>query len=156
VITPDRPTRDVADLLERLVAERDIVARLYVYCEAADAETPEAFLDCFTPGGVFTHTAHGQSQPMLSLNGAAELERWFIERLPVVPPGTMSHTTVHPRVQVEGRRADATSQFVSIRAREEGLFVASTGSYRDVLVRCDDGEWRFAERHSLADMPRPR
>jgi SnoaL-like domain len=72
----------------------------------------------------------------------------------VVPPGTMNHTTVHPRVTVNGDHAEASSRFVSIRSREDGLFVASTGSYQDKLVRCEDGRWRFAERHSVGDMPR--
>jgi hypothetical protein len=156
--SPPLPTRadsPDADLLRRLLAEREVVQRLYVYCEAADAETADAFLDCFTVAGLFTHTAHGQSEPVLTLCGHVELERWFVERLPLVPPGTMNHTTVHPQVHIEDDRASCRSRFISLRARDDGLYVASTGSYRDVLVRCDDGQWRLAERHSHGDMPRP-
>jgi 3-phenylpropionate/cinnamic acid dioxygenase small subunit len=141
-------------LLARLLDERDVTARLYAYCEAADAQTPEAFLDCFTADGLFTYRTFAQAEPSLTCRGRAELERWFVERLPVVPPGTMNHTTVHPRVSVDGDRAEATSRYISIRSREGGLAVVSTGSYRDRLVRCEDGQWRLVERESVGDMPR--
>jgi hypothetical protein len=140
--------------LAALLDERNVVDLLYVYCEAADAETPEAFVDCFTPDGLFTYRAAADATPSLTCRGHDELERWFRERLPVVPPGTMNHTTVHPRVTVDGDEARATSRFVSIRAREGALVVASTGSYDDRLVRGQDGRWRFLERHSIGDMPR--
>jgi ketosteroid isomerase-like protein len=153
---PARADAPDADLLGQLLAEREVMRRLYDYCEAADADTPDAFLDCFTASGLFTHTAHGQSEPVLTLRGHAELERWFVERLALVPPGTMNHTTVHPRVQIEGDRASCRSRFISLRARQDGLYVASTGGYQDVLQRCEDGQWRLAERHSRGDMPRPR
>jgi SnoaL-like domain len=145
---------DPGDPLARLLAERDVIETLYAYCEAADAETPDAFLDCFTDNGLFTYRGYSDSEPSLTCRGRAELERWFLERLPVVPPGTMNHTTVHPRVDVTGDQAQSTSRFVSIRARDGSLVVASTGSYRDRLVRCQDGRWRFLERHSVGDMPR--
>jgi hypothetical protein len=145
---------DRDELLARLVDERDVTARLYVYCELADAETPEGFVDCFTSDGLFTYRAHGATEPSLSVRGHAALEKWFTDRLPVVLPGTMNHTTVHPAVTIDGDRAHASSRFISVRARDGGLFVASTGSYADDLVRCDDGLWRFAERHSIGDMPR--
>jgi uncharacterized protein (TIGR02246 family) len=143
-----------ASALARLLDERDIVAVIYAYCEAADAETPKAFLDCFTEDGLFTYRAGPDAPVSLECRGRAELERWFVERLPNVPSGTMNHTTVHPIVSVGGDAAESRSRFVSIRARDGGLFVASTGAYRDRLVRCEDGRWRFAERHSIGDMPR--
>ena len=145
---------DREQLLAGLLDERDVIARLYLYCEAADAPTPDAFLDCFTPDALFTYRAHGAQETSLSVRGHAELQQWFVERLPVVAPGTMNHTTVHPAVTIDGDRAHSSSRFVSIRAREGGLFVASTGSYSDELVRCEDRQWRFAERHSTGDMPR--
>jgi hypothetical protein len=74
------------DLLQRLLDERDVVARIYAYCAAADAETPSAFLDCFTADGAFLYLKARGAEPALHLRGRAELERWFVERLPVVPP----------------------------------------------------------------------
>ena len=142
------------DELDRLIAEREVVGLLYEYCERADADTPEGFVDCFVADGLFTYRSHPAAEPSLSVRGSGELERWFVERLPVVPPGTMNHTTVHPRVTVDGDRAHASSRFVSIRPRDGGLVVASTGSYSDELIRCADGKWRFTERHSIGDMPR--
>lgn len=136
------------------MAERDVIDTLYSYCEAADGENPDAFLDCFAEDGVFTHRPFGASEPTLICRGRPQLERWFRDRLPAVPPGTMNHTTIQPRVTVDGDQAEATSRFVSIRARDGELVLASTGSYRDRLIRCPDGRWRFAERHSTGDMPR--
>lgn len=143
-----------SDALTRLLDERDVIETLYAYCEAADATTPGAFVDCFTADGVFSYRGFAEAEPSLTCRGRGALERWFLERLPVVPPGTMNHTTVHPRVTVEGDQAQATSRFLSIRSGDGGLFVASTGSYQDRLVRCEDGRWRFLERHCVGDMPR--
>jgi len=147
-------TDRTVDALARLLDERDVLEVIYDYCEAADADTPDAFVDHFTEDGLFTYRASADAPLSLEVRGRAELEKWFVERLPVVPPGTMNHTTVHPRVSVAGDTAESRSRFVSVRARDGGLFVASTGSYRDRLVRCEDGRWRFAERHSIGDMPR--
>jgi SnoaL-like protein len=148
----ERANADVA--LAALLDERNVIDALYAYCEAADAETPGAFVDCFTPDGLFTYRASATATPSLTCRGHEALERWFRERLPVVVPGTMNHTTVHPRVAIDGDEARVTSRFLSIRAREGALVVASTGSYDDRLVRCQDGRWRFLERHSIGDMPR--
>jgi hypothetical protein len=149
---PDRT--DQHELLAALLGERGVIERLYAYCEAADAETPDAFVDCFTPDGVFTYRTFADTEPSLTCRGHAELERWFRDRLPTVPPGTMNHTTVHPRIVVDGDRAKSTSRFVSIRACDGALVVASTGTYHDRLVRSDDGRWRFLERQTVGDMPR--
>jgi hypothetical protein len=144
----------VNPLLQRLLDERDVVARVYAYCGAADAETPDAFVDCFAADGEFVYLTAPGASPAIHLRGRAELERWFVERLPVVPPGTMNHVTVHPHAEVDGDEARATSWFISIRAGESGPYITSTGGYRDRLVRCEDGAWRFAERVCIADLPR--
>jgi hypothetical protein len=141
-------------LLQRLLDERDVVARIYAYCPAADAETSTAFLDCFTEDGAFLYLKARGAEPSIHLRGRAALERWFVERLPVVPPGTMNHVTVHPHVEVEGDEAHATSWFVSIRTNDSGPYITSTGAYEDRLVRGEDGAWRFAERVCVADLPR--
>jgi hypothetical protein len=139
--------------LQRLVDERDVIARLYAYCAAADAQTPDAFLDCFTADGEFIYRAGADAEPAIHLRGRAEIERWFAERLPSFPAGTMNHTTIHPHADVQGDEATATSWFISIRNGESGPYIASTGGYRDRLVRCDDGAWRFARRVSTGDLP---
>jgi ketosteroid isomerase-like protein len=146
---------DLQATVQRLLDERDVIDRINGYCAAADAPSPDGLLDCFTEDGLFTYAASDGAERSLVCRGRAELERWFVERLPVVPPGAMMHVTVHPRVtRLEGDRAEATSQFLGIRVRADGLFVASTGHYRDVLERGADGRWRFSERHSIGDMPR--
>jgi hypothetical protein len=65
----------------------------------------------------------------------------------------MNHTTAPPRVSVDGDRAETTSRFISIRRLDDEPIVASSGSYRDRLRRCEDGQWGFIERHSTGDVP---
>jgi ketosteroid isomerase-like protein len=153
-VSGDDRNAELRASLARLLDERAVIATLYAYCEAADADTPDRFVDCFMTDGLFTYRAFSEPEPTLRCRGHAELERWFRERLPQVPPGTMNHTTIQPHVTVDGDSAEARSRFVSIRARDGVLVVASTGRYEDRLVRCEDGRWRFAERHSIGDMPR--
>ena len=100
------------DVLARLLDEHDVVELLYVYCETADAETPAAFVDCFTRDGLFTYRAHVATELAFSVRGHADLETWFVQRLPVVPPGTMNHTTVHPRVTIGGAERGPPPRFI--------------------------------------------
>jgi hypothetical protein len=67
----------------------------------------------------------------------------------------MTHVTVNAQVEVDGDAAEVASTYVSLRARDGGIVVGSTGRYADRAVRGADGRWRLTERVCRGDMPRP-
>jgi hypothetical protein len=51
-----------------------------------------------------------------------------------------------PLVNFNGARALVDSMFERLDTYAHGPGIHSYGRYRDVLVRCEDGRWRFLER----------
>jgi ketosteroid isomerase-like protein len=135
--------------------EAAIVFLLSRYCHAMDRASVADLLDCFAADGVFAYYPAGAAEPLFRLEGGAAIEGWFGEHRARTPLGTQTHVTVNPSVVVDGDGATATSTFLSLRAQDGGIVVASTGRYADRLERGADGRWRFAERVTHGDMPRP-
>lgn len=61
------------------------------------------------------------------------------------------HLLFQPLIRLDGDRATVESGFARLDEGEDGPIVRSFGRYADVLVRCDDGRWRFAERESFIE-----
>ena len=135
--------------------EAAVLSLLGRYCHAMDGEDLAAVLDCFAEDGVFAYYALGANEPLLRYQGHAEIAAWFADHRAKTPLGAMTHVTVNPSIEVAGMEATVASTYVSLRARDGGIVVGSTGRYADRAVRGADGRWRLAERISHADMPRP-
>jgi hypothetical protein len=60
-----------------------------------------------------------------------------------------------PRVEVDGDRARVDSYFARIDLDPTGSFIRAFGRYRDTLVRCPDGRWRFEHRIAEIDGTHP-
>jgi uncharacterized protein (TIGR02246 family) len=135
--------------------EAAVLSLLGRYCHAMDADDPAAVLDCFTEDGVFAYFALGAAEPLLRLEGRDAIASWFADHRASTPLGAMTHVTVNPQLEVDGDTATAASTYVSLRARDGGIVVGSTGRYADRAARGADGRWRLVERVCHADMPRP-
>jgi hypothetical protein len=53
---------------------------------------------------------------------------------------------IEPLIEVGGDVASATSYFAVLRDEESRPALWVFGRYRDTLVRCGDGRWRFSLR----------
>jgi ketosteroid isomerase-like protein len=63
---------------------------------------------------------------------------------------------VDPLIRVDGDTASVESYYARLDHRDEGPYIRSFGRYTDVLVRCDDGRWRFKERRATNESVVPR
>ena len=135
--------------------ERAIVRRMHEYAHALDyAKNSDDFVNCFTEDGVWYSTiesTHAGSEGV-RLSGREELRAWAGASTTRGTPGHFTkHMLVEPAITIDGDRADATSYFSVFNETPNGPIIYSMGRYLDKLVRCEDGEWRFIERHLLRE-----
>jgi ketosteroid isomerase-like protein len=60
------------------------------------------------------------------------------------------HVVSNLRITLDGDRAEATSYWVRFNGDDGRVRPFAYGRYRDLLVRCPDGRWRFSERSTEA------
>jgi hypothetical protein len=149
----------LTERLERLEAERDVLATLYRYGHSIDYGLEEEWVDCFAQDGVFE--VRREEPPGGRHAGHGEL-RAFVKQHSRAPAHYHKHLLIEPRVEVTGETATVTSYFVRLDRLDGEPIVRSFGRYRDRLVRCDDRAWRFVERiaevearHSMSRRPDP-
>lgn len=135
--------------LDLLEAEREVIRNLHRYAQCIDYGDEEGWVDCFAEDGVFDirPRLQGSHQPDRKISGREEL-RAFIARHTRAPELWHKHMIVEPIVDVDLAAGTATNRcylFVLMEA-EEMPVVRVFGQYRDVLVRGDDGRWRFKLR----------
>ncbi len=61
------------------------------------------------------------------------------------------HLLFQPWIRLDGDRATVESGFARLDEGEGGPVLRSFGRYLDVLVRCADGRWRFAQREAFIE-----
>ena len=131
----------MASVLQEKDAIRELMAR---YCFHFDNGEFDAWLDLFTPDGVFDLGSRGRF-------GGRESLREFPKSLPLtngVP--MMKHCVMNSIVSVDGSRATAQSYVVVVRGGDQ-LVLSVAGRYADQLDKTDDG-WRFRERKVYLDL----
>jgi len=103
----------------------------------------DALVDLFTPDALYTHGARRS-------RGRAEIEALFRKRT-AAGPRTSRHIYSGLRLAIESARR-ATGQSVCLSFAEDGApplpatpFLVA--DFDDVYACCDDGRWRFSERH---------
>jgi ketosteroid isomerase-like protein len=134
------PTVD--ERLQRLEDERAILSTLYTYGHAVDYGYEDEWVDCWTEDAVL----HWPTRPG-PLEGREAIAGAFREHTHA-PEKFHKHFLVEPRIRLDGDRATVESYYARLDQYEDGPKVRSFGRYRDVLVRCDDGRWRFEERRA--------
>ena len=133
--------------LDRLEAERAIVATLYAYGHGLDYGDRDEFLGCFTADAAYVVAMRIGSGNGFEFHGRDELTGYF-DGHTHAPAAWHKHITTNPMVTVDGDRATATSYFVRVDAGAEAgpAVVTASGRYLDEFARDDAGHWRIRSR----------
>lgn len=129
--------RDAALRASDREAIRDTLHRYALYLDDARVD---AFLDLFTPDAVFT-----AAEFVYDGRDAIRTE------LAIKPRGPGKHLPFPALIEFESETvARAWSDFLRVKQGRAGdpesWTITNVGRYYDVLVRGDDGRWRFARR----------
>lgn len=153
--------------LQALEAERGVRATLYRYGHALDYGAEADWVDCFAaqahyevrePGSDAAGAGAGGgagTAAVRSYDGRDELAA-FAARHTKAPERFHKHLVADPVIAVKGDRATAVSYFVRLDDVDGEPAVYAFGRYRDELVRCGDGRWRFAVRIAEVESRRAR
>jgi ketosteroid isomerase-like protein len=133
-------TQTTEERLQLLEDERAILRRLYTYGHSIDYGYEDEFVDCWVPDGVLYWP-----DPHPPYKGHDALREIFRKHTHA-PDRFHKHMIVEPQIEIDGDRATADSMFTRLDDYPDGPAPSSYGRYRDKLVRCDDGKWRFVER----------
>ena len=143
--------------LQALEAERGVRATLYRYGRALDYGAEDDWVDCFAARAHYEVRQRGgkvaagagtsgtETAAVRSYDGRDELAA-FAARHTRAPERFHKHLVADPVIAVDGDRATAVSYFVRLDDIDGEPAVYAFGRYRDQLVRCADGRWRFTVR----------
>jgi hypothetical protein len=129
----------LARRVQALEDERAILHTLYTYGHGIDYAYEHEWVDCWTEDAELTWPGR---EP---LHGRAEICVAYRAQLETTTQ-RQKHVLVEPRIELDGNTATVDSYFARLIETPEGPVLASFGRYRDVLVRCPDGRWRFRRR----------
>ncbi len=133
---------------ERMAHREDelaILDTLHRYAHTIDDAPAKDWLDCFTDDGVWATRRDGQAAagfPERRFQGRAALAELFAS----FEHALTKHVVMTPQIEVDGDRSVAHSYFMTPAVHPTGPFILAFGRFRDRLVRCPDGRWRFEER----------
>ncbi len=144
--------------LPRWEDERAIRHTLDLYAHAMDYGEEEVWRDCFTDDALFlVNDAQKGYEEIYRVQGRERLAA-YIAAYPRPPAVFAKHLCTQVLVRVEGKSATAESFWVAINSEggsgggSEGAEscgkpnIMAFGRYKDRLVACPDGRWRFTER----------
>ena len=140
--------------LPRWEDERAIRHTLDLYAHAMDYGDEEVWSDCFTDDALFlVNDAQKGYAEIYRVKGQERLAA-YIAAYPRPPAVFAKHLCTQVLVRVEGKTATSESFWVAINSEggSEGGSgggqpnIMAFGRYKDRLVACPDGRWRFSER----------
>lgn len=139
---------DLESHISILEDERAILMRLYQYSYALDSGDKLQWLDCFTPDHVRTGApvGHWTIGSEYRYEGLDAMDYYF-DGHTHAPDLYHMHFLSQPRIQISGDVATNEAYAIRVDESSEGPYIESMVKYDDVLIRCDDGKWRFKERH---------
>lgn len=124
------------DLIEELVAERDIRRALVQYVQCTDDLDAEGWVNMFTPDGVMI-------SGLKQIKGHDELRAW-IKKVHSGPK--LRHMMVNALITIDTpTTARMVVDMALLRAEGAKWVLAAAPRYADKLVRTDNG-WKFLER----------
>jgi ketosteroid isomerase-like protein len=131
--------------LRLLEDERAILGTLNAYGHAIDYGDEERYLDLFTDDAAFDARGRAPGDVTRVVRGREALAD-FAAHFSRPPEGWHKHLVIEPLIEVEGDVASVASYFAVLRDDGSQPIVWVFGRYRDTLVRCADGRWRFSLR----------
>ena len=122
-----------------------ILALMVRYGQCADrVGGAQGWRSCFVDDAVVTSFSPRRDRSPAVLTGCAAIERAFTATGASDPT---THVTANVVVEFDGMRAALQSVFVRFdHVADAMVVVGSFGRYRDRVVLCPDGLWRFTER----------
>jgi ketosteroid isomerase-like protein len=126
---------------------------LHAYGHSIDYGREEEFLDCWTDEAVLLWTPTPERDVGFAeraLEGREAIADAFRGHTHA-PEMFHKHLLFQPQIELDGDRATVESGFARLDEGDAGPVLRSFGRYLDVLVRCDDGRWRFASRESFIE-----
>ena len=144
----------IEERLAALEAERAILHTLHAYGHAIDYGDEQAFLDCWMPDARLTYSfavanerGSGEPRDPMRFEGHDEIAGFFRAHTHA-PDRYHKHFLAAPLIVIDGERATAECYNARLDEQPGGPRMSSFGRYRDVLVACEDGRWRFVSRES--------
>jgi SnoaL-like domain len=134
----------VEERLALIEAEREILRTLHGYGRGLDYGDEEEFIDGWLEEGVLHWPNPPYEDPFVGHERLREAFRGHTH----APLVYHKHVVVDPRIEVDGDTATVESYFARLDNADHGPYIRAFGRYRDVLVRCGDGRWRFKERRA--------
>lgn len=134
--------------LKALEDERDVLRRMHTYGHALDYGDEDTFVDCWTDDAVLLWP---NPEP---IKGKEAIRAAFREHTHA-PAVFHKHLVIEPLITVNGDRATVVSMFARLDKIDGVPGIRVFGRYRDTLVRCADGAWRFSERIPDIEVFRP-
>lgn len=134
--------------VQRLEDEREILRTLYTYGHAIDYGYEEEFVGCWIEDGLLVWPGVGEIRGREALGVVFRLHTH-------APDVVHKHFLSQPLIRFEDGRARVDSMFARLDPYPEGPQMKGFGRYRDVLVPCDDGRWRFETRRAEGEAGRP-
>ena len=143
--------------LQALEAERAVLTTLYRYGHALDYGAEADWVDCFAAAAHYEirDPGTGTTCTVRSYDGRDELAA-FAAGHTRAPERYHKHLVADPLIAVDGDCATAVSYFLRLDDVDGQRVVYAFGRYRDELVRCADGRWRFAVRIAEVESRRAR
>jgi hypothetical protein len=147
----------IEERLQKLEDKEEILHVLHRYAYAMDfGRDPDEWMDLYTEDGVWkgnaiTSTAGAGSGDRIE--GRKALAEWYMRSGRATDEywGLGRRQTHHNiavvDVKLDGNRATAVSYMTITQEDAKGPRLFGIGRYSDVLVKCDDGRWRFKVRH---------
>lgn len=139
---------DSTDMAARLAALEDEQGILRTFCQygqAADYGLDDQYVDCFTEDAVLEHRRRAGMRPSERIQGYAALAANAASH--TRPPNAYhKYLVMEPLITLNGDEATVESYFARLNDGPQGPFIWAFGRYRDRMVKCKDGKWRFKER----------
>jgi len=136
---------DLARRLALLEDEQGILRTLYQYGHSIDYALHDQYVDCFTEDAVLEHRRRLGMRPSERIQGRAALAANAVKHK---GPPTIYHKylVLNPLITVTGAEATVESYWARLNDGTTAPFIWAFGRYRDQMVKCADGKWRFKER----------